>query len=95
MAHLEQKSVLWMQNIVEKVSKLGELLVILFFGAFAIEKTCLKLPRHSHSVGCIFDGHCFAAGTKTPAGTYARKVLNQRPNISGIDVVVDASKIVI
>lgn len=48
-----------MQDLVDKFSNPGELLVDLFPGTFAAAKVCLEALRHCRFVGCESYSECF------------------------------------
>lgn len=95
MVCLEKMSVLWIQDLVDKFSKTGELIVDLLFGMFATAKSCSKFPQSRPSVVCKGDVDCFATSTKALFHIYERQILNGKSNISGTDEVMDVCKVVV
>lgn len=79
-----------MQDLVERFSKPGELIVDLFSGTFAIAETCLKVRRPHRCVSCKDNDDHFAAITEVLFETYAIKVLEEKLQISGIPEMVCA-----
>lgn len=58
-------------------------------------KACLKLPRFCRFVGCKIDSKCLVASTEGLVETHARRILNEKSDISGTDVVADACRIAV
>lgn len=90
----EQKSVGWMQDSGNKFSKAGDLVVDLSIGTFSSAKEFSELPRHRRSEDFKVHADRCTASTETLLGTYARQILNEKSNSSGINEVVITCKIV-
>lgn len=77
----EQESVGWMQELADKFSKHGELVVDLPSAKFATSKGCLELSLHSRFAGCELVANFSAASTEGQAEMYETEVFNEKSDI--------------
>lgn len=84
-----------MQNLFDKLSKRGKLVVDMFFGILATVEACLELLQHRDFLSCKVDAECFPESEEVLAETYARQALNGKSDNSGIDEMMDECKIIV
>lgn len=68
----EQNSVGWKEDLVERFSKTGELVVDLFFCTFLTATACLESPWYRHLLGCNVDTGCMTESTEALDEAHAR-----------------------
>lgn len=89
----EQKSVKWMMDIVERLTRPGDIVVDFTAGTFPVLKACMLLPKHRRFVGCDIDKMCVEASQQSAVLTYAKQVLSASSDIEGTDAVREAAQV--
>lgn len=84
-----------MEDLASKSSQPVELVSDSFSGKFTTAKAHLKLPQHRCFVGCKVGAECLAIRTEALVEKYARRVLNEKSDISCTGEIVDVCKIVV
>lgn len=72
----EQKSVRWMMDIIERMTKPGALVVDFTAGTFPVMKACMSMPMHRKFVGCDLDDTCVIATEESLVYTFAQQLVN-------------------
>lgn len=91
----EEKSVRWMEHLVDRFSKSGDLVVNRPSGTISTSWVCAELPPHRRFIGCRVHSCFSAASKKALVKAFSRKIINENMDISGTDEVADAGKTVV
>lgn len=55
---LEEKSPVWLRDIVQRFTKPAILVVDAYAGTFSVIKVSMLLPKHKRVIGCAVDRSC-------------------------------------
>lgn len=81
--HPELKITAWMEDIVQKFSKPGNLVVDASAGTFSVATACTVLLKHRKVIGCGVDPGCMTEAMLQLILLYARQVLSTESKIDG------------
>lgn len=88
----EQKSEVWMQDIVRKISKPAHVPVDLCDRAIATEKACIMLLRHHRCIGWEIDKECYNQSYISKVETFSREDLTEDLDCTGLEGVAEVPK---
>lgn len=82
----------WMKDLVLKISYAGQIVVDPCVGIFATANACMMVPKCGQFIGCDIEPACFDASMLSVVEVSARQVLNEESDIVGSQRVRAAAK---
>lgn len=78
----EQNSVLWIEHLVTRFSKLGQVVLDWCAQTYATVKACMRVIKNRRFSECEIYAACFDASMPSVVGAFTKQVLNEKSDIA-------------